>query len=401
MFTEIIVGNNLFYSNCFPLLPFSKARTKAMLRIGPHNLDILSIIICGLLGDFWSHLIPSRHGHSVRFQLEQSVSNSAYIHSLNLYLYNLGYCASFVPKLVKKSESKLLDKRSDKTVDRFNYRLTLFTFTSFIWIHEGFYTNINGINTKIVPKWIAEFITPLGLAHLVMQVGFQKEDGLILKTNLNNISDLNILKKSLFNKYNIDSQIIFNQDEKVSIFLNKSSWLKLSDIIALYIPAVFSFLLLSSESIPSLQLITKNKRDKVNYNLISPLKIYLNADICKELVITDNKDKSGIYRWTNIESGKSYIGSSSKLNKRFTNYYNYNYIINPKRNMLIHKALLKYGYSTFRLEILEYCNFELLIEREQYYIDLLKPEYNILPIAGSSLGFKHSSIILERMKNKN
>jgi hypothetical protein len=52
MFTEIIVGNNLFYSNCFPLLPFSKARTKAMLRIGPHNLDILSIIICGLLGDF-------------------------------------------------------------------------------------------------------------------------------------------------------------------------------------------------------------------------------------------------------------------------------------------------------------------------------------------------------------
>jgi hypothetical protein len=52
MFTEVIVENVLFYTYFFPLLPFSKASTKAILRIGPHNLDILSIIICGLLGDF-------------------------------------------------------------------------------------------------------------------------------------------------------------------------------------------------------------------------------------------------------------------------------------------------------------------------------------------------------------
>ena len=30
---------------------FSKARTKALYRIGPHNIDVLSIIICGMLGD--------------------------------------------------------------------------------------------------------------------------------------------------------------------------------------------------------------------------------------------------------------------------------------------------------------------------------------------------------------
>lgn len=64
--------------------------------------------------------------------------------------------------------------------------------------------------------------------------------------------------------------------------------------------------------------------------------------------------------------------------------------------MLIHKALLKYGYSAFRLEILEYCDIGLLIEREQYYLNLLKPEYNILTIAGSSLGFKHSPATLEK-----
>ena len=60
--------------------------------------------------------------------------------------------------------------------------------------------------------------------------------------------------------------------------------------------------------------------------------------------------------------------------------------------MSINKALLKYGYSGFQLEILEYCKPSDVILREQYYIDLLVPEYNILKIAGSSLGFKHSDV---------
>lgn len=51
---------------------------------------------------------------------------------------------------------------------------------------------------------------------------------------------------------------------------------------------------------------------------------------------------------------------------------------------------MKYGYSEFRLEILEYCNREDTIKREQYFLDYLKPEYNILKIAGSRLGFKVS-----------
>jgi hypothetical protein len=34
------------------ILPFNKSRTRAIHRIGPHNLNILSIIICGLLGDW-------------------------------------------------------------------------------------------------------------------------------------------------------------------------------------------------------------------------------------------------------------------------------------------------------------------------------------------------------------
>jgi len=61
-----------------------------------------------------------------------------------------------------------------------------------------------------------------------------------------------------------------------------------------------------------------------------------------------------------------------------------------KESSLIYKAILKYGYSNFSLDIIEYCSSDVVIIREQYYIDLLSPEYNILKTAGSRLGKKHN-----------
>jgi group I intron endonuclease len=59
-----------------------------------------------------------------------------------------------------------------------------------------------------------------------------------------------------------------------------------------------------------------------------------------------------------------------------------------KRKSAIYSAILKYGYSNFSLDILEYCTLNLLIKKEQYYIDNLNPEYNICKVAGSRLGIK-------------
>ena len=64
----------------------------------------------------------------------------------------------------------------------------------------------------------------------------------------------------------------------------------------------------------------------------------------------------------------------------------------------IHAALLKYGYENFKLEILEYCKADELLVREQYYLDLIKPEYNILTNAYSLLGFKHSPENIAKFK---
>lgn len=51
------------------------------------------------------------------------------------------------------------------------------------------------------------------------------------------------------------------------------------------------------------------------------------------------------------------------------------------------------------MDILEYCSPEDLIKTEQYYIQALKPDYNILKTAGSLLGFKHSEATIEIIRN--
>lgn len=142
-----------------------------------------------------------------------------------------------------------------------------------------------------------------------------------------------------------------------------------------------------------------NKNDTKIITVVS----YTNAEINKFLIFKENKGKSGIYRWNSLITGKTYIGSSVNLSRRFINYFNLSYLEREtkKRNSMIYSALLKYGYSNFSLDILEYCSIENVIRREQYYIDLLKPEYNILKVAGSTLGFKHSEETKAKMSISN
>lgn len=67
--------------------------------------------------------------------------------------------------------------------------------------------------------------------------------------------------------------------------------------------------------------------------------------------------------------------------------------------MIIYKALLVYGYENFILEISEHCDPSLVLERKQYYIDLLEPKYNILKVAGTNFGYKHAEEELLKIRN--
>lgn len=136
---------------------------------------------------------------------------------------------------------------------------------------------------------------------------------------------------------------------------------------------------------------------------IKPVVTYNDAISNKNKIILDNKDKSGVDCWTLLSTNKSYVGCSVNLGKRLRNYFSPAYFTHKTRkNMVINKALLKHGYSNFKLEILEYCNHlkKELVKREQHYMDILNPEYNVLKTAYSSLLYKHTKISLVKIKIK-
>ena len=92
-------------SNLIPILPFSKPKIGAKNRIGPHNFNILSILICTLLADTYAAKDPGHKGTSIRFYYGLvNIEYALFIHSL---ISNLGYCSPVIPKVqYRKIENK-------------------------------------------------------------------------------------------------------------------------------------------------------------------------------------------------------------------------------------------------------------------------------------------------------
>jgi hypothetical protein len=128
----------------------------------------------------------------------------------------------------------------------------------------------------------------------------------------------------------------------------------------------------------------QNSNNNINNNNCSnteiiPVITYVNVERNKFIICEENVNKSGVYRLINKINGKSYVGSSISLGNRFNDYYSLSSLTRKiKGSIIIYRALLKYGYKNFNLDVLEYCEPSQLIKREQYYIHHLKPEYNIL-----------------------
>jgi group I intron endonuclease len=107
--------------------------------------------------------------------------------------------------------------------------------------------------------------------------------------------------------------------------------------------------------------------------------------------------QSGIYKIVNLVTEQIYVGSASKsIDVRWK------YHINDLNGNKHHSARLqnswnKYGSENFKFEVLEVCSKEICIEREQFYIDLLKPFFNICPVAGNCTGRKFSEDSKKKM----
>jgi hypothetical protein len=80
----------------------------------------------------------------------------------------------------------------------------------------------------------------------------------------------------------------------------------------------------------------------------------------------------GIYKITS-PSGNCYVGQSVNIEKRWMAH---RYSVKKERhNRAFTNAVKKYGIDSFVFEILEECSVDELTDREQFWMDKLKPKY--------------------------
>lgn len=93
-----------------------------------------------------------------------------------------------------------------------------------------------------------------------------------------------------------------------------------------------------------------------------PWETYINPSPLK---IKGGINMMGIYKITNKATGKSYIGQSNDITRRFKEHQT----VGEKSRIPVDIAIKKYGKESFLYEILEECNIEELNQKETYWIN--------------------------------
>ena len=91
---------------------------------------------------------------------------------------------------------------------------------------------------------------------------------------------------------------------------------------------------------------------------------------------------AGVYKITNNITGDFYIGSSKNIKHRWANHKSLS-VWKRYSNLRLYKDMAKYGLDNFIFEVLE--ETADLHNREQYYIEQLKPSYNNLWAKGQNI----------------
>lgn len=197
-------------------------KIRGIYRIGPHNNNILSIIYGSLLGD--AHAEKRLSGIGTRISFFQEDSHLKYIHYLHNLLSLAGYCNNNLPIIRKRLGSK----GKVRKVVRFH----TWTYNSFNFIHEEWYTN----GRKCVPKTIGKYITPLALAIWIMDDGAKVGKGLKFSTNSFTYEECVYLTEVLYKNFKLKAsvQLAGNKDQHI-IYIWKESMKDLYEIVSPYI----------------------------------------------------------------------------------------------------------------------------------------------------------------------
>jgi group I intron endonuclease len=95
---------------------------------------------------------------------------------------------------------------------------------------------------------------------------------------------------------------------------------------------------------------------------------------------------SGIYQIMNGENYHMYVGSAVDFGKRW-NWHRSRLNSGKHHSVYLQRVWDKYGEGVFEFSEIEFVEKEDLISKEQFYLDLLKPEYNVsISATGGDLG---------------
>lgn len=213
---------NLFINNSLNNFQTSMfhTRVRAGSRIGPHNQDVISVIIGSLLGDAYAN---RRSVEGTRICYRQSSIHKEYLLWLYSFFYDRGYCSNLEPR---RSSVKVKHKGIESI--HYRYEFNTFTFRSFNWIHNLFYHK----GKKVLKADIEYYITPLCLAVLISDDGGWAKPGVRISTNCFSLTEVELLVRILKNKFNLDCTIQHLKfSNNYSIYIKGSSMPTLRKII--------------------------------------------------------------------------------------------------------------------------------------------------------------------------
>ena len=196
------------------ILPNFKPRT----RIGPHNLDVISVLVGSLLGDGHGERLQTG---GVRFRFRQQVKHKEYIFWLYEFFNKRGYCSNNLPVYYEQ-------KYGDKIYGA--YRFGTYTFTSFIWLYKLFYTNDK---VKVIPNNIADLLTPLALAVWIQDDGTWKP-GVRIATNSFTKQEVDVVVLAWGTKFNLNCTLHKNNN-KHQLYIKQESLPLLRKLVLPYI----------------------------------------------------------------------------------------------------------------------------------------------------------------------
>lgn len=112
----------------------------------------------------------------------------------------------------------------------------------------------------------------------------------------------------------------------------------------------------------------------------------------------------GIYKITNITSGKIYIGCASNIRTRINGHL-YDLRRNKHKNSYLQRAWTKYGEENFIFEMIEKCNISNLHAREHYWVNEFNcldrsTGYNLKPTDPNGCSI-HSEVTIEKLRQAN